>query len=286
MSSIIDFHIHSTASDGTDAPYDLPKKIESTGIELFALTDHDTLAGTEEMRRIAPKGFVPGIELSCRVPSGKCHILGYGFDPNNALLQEALTQGAALRRKKFEARLDFLREKGINFPQQEIDRLRLLPSVGKPHLANLMVQFGYARNKQDAIQNTLNLCHTGGPSRIPAEIAVQAIIAAGGISVWAHPLGGEGEKEISKENFQAMFQELLTYGLNGLECWYSKYFITQCKELAEIAKQHHLLISGGSDYHGRNKTVVLGTLNAENQPVPIDQLTIVEAFRERGTLCI
>ena len=212
MSSQIDLHMHSTVSDGTDTPLQLAEKVRTANIRIFAITDHDTVRGAEQLKECPSDGFIfiPGIEFSCRMDSGKCHILGYGCDANNPAFRAAVDEGAALRRAKLEQRLTFLRERGIRIPAEEQEHLRKMPSVGKPHLANLMVNLGYARDRKDAIENTINLCRTG-PSRIQAAIAVRAIAVAGGIPVWAHPLGGEGEKEISPEQFAAMLDEL--YGL-------------------------------------------------------------------------
>lgn len=144
--------------------------------------------------------FIPGIEFSCRMNSGKCHILGYRCDIAHLALQDALAKSAALRRAKLDKRLTFLQERGITFPEEELQELQKIPSVGKPHLANLMVKYGYALDMKTAIIEVLNNCPTES-SRIPAGIAVKAILASGGIPVWAHPLGGEGEKEIGPEKF-------------------------------------------------------------------------------------
>ena len=280
MASQIDLHMHSTASDGTDTPAELVGKITDAGMQVFALTDHDTVGGVEEVMGLVPEyvTFIPGIEFSCRVDSGKCHILGYGCDIHAPAFQEILSVGAGLRRGKLEKRLAFLRERGIVFPEDEVALLHQLPSAGKPHLGNLMVKYGYAGSKNEAIENTINLCHTG-TSRVPAEMAVKAILASGGIPVWAHPLGGEGEKEISEAQFHAMLEELMGYGLKGLECFYSKYPMDRCEWLAGIAVQHDLLISGGSDYHGKNKAIELGTLNRDNACVPEERITLAEYLK-------
>lgn len=279
MSSRIDLHMHSTASDGTDTPIQLAEKVKSAGIQVFALTDHDTVIGAEQLTEHLPEGvtFIPGIEFSCRMPSGKCHILGYHCDTEHPAFQDALSQGAALRKAKLEKRIDFLRERGMCFSEDELDRLRQIPGVGKPHLGNLMVRYGYATDKQTAITEVIN-CYATGSSRIPAETAVKAILASGGIPIWAHPLGGEGEEEISPEQFAKMLDELTGYGLMGLECWYSKYPLDLCERLARAAKKRGLLISGGSDYHGTNKSIPLGALNIEGHTVFLEQITLLRAL--------
>lgn len=277
--STIDLHMHSTASDGTDTPVQLAERVKAAGIQVFALTDHDTITGAERLAECLPAGvtFIPGIEFSCRMDSGKCHILGYRCDTEHAAFRDALTEGAALRRAKLEKRLDFLREKGMTFPEDELYRLRQIPGVGKPHLGNLMVKYGCAPDLRTAITEIINRCATES-SRIPAETAVKAILASGGILVWAHPLGGEGEREIDPAQFAEMMDELTGYGLMGLECWYSKYSPDRCERLAGIAKKRGLLVSGGSDYHGTNKAIPLGTLNTEGRQVSLSQITLLDAL--------
>lgn len=279
MPSCVDLHLHSTASDGTDAPTELAVLLQTLGIHTFALTDHDTKEGINQLKSTIQRGvtLIPGIEFSCRMTNGKCHILGYGYDAEHPAFRAALAEGAALRRAKIDQRLAFLQKRGIRFPDNEIKQLYLMPSVGKPHLANMMVRFGYAKTMQEAIENTINLCHTG-PTRILAKTAVQAIADAGGVPVWAHPLGGVGEKEIDPVQFEAMLDELTGYGLKGLECFYSNYSMPHCEELENIAKTRNLLISGGSDYHGKNKNIEPGTLNAADISIQPEQLTILNVL--------
>ncbi len=277
MPAAIDLHTHSTASDGTDTPLQLIENVKAAGIKVFALTDHDTVAGTETLLKNPPEGvtFIPGIEFSCQMNTGKCHILGYCSHTAHPAFQTALRQGAALREGKLNLRLDFLRNRGITFPAEELDRLLQIPGVGKPHLGNLMVKYGYAASLTEAIRDIISPCPTPS-SRIPAKTAVNAILASGGVPVWAHPLGGEGEKEANLEQFGKMLIELMGYGIMGLECWYSRYPAPVCERLAVTAQDHGLLISGGSDYHGTNKNIALGTLNDDHRMVSTEQLTILE----------
>ena len=115
-----------------------------------------------------------------------------------------------------------------------------------------------------------------GNSRINAELAVKAIISSGGVPIWAHPLGGEGEKELSQEKFFEVLSELISFGIKGLECYYSKYGIQKCGWLAEIAGEKNLYISGGSDYHGKNKNIPLGKLNYENINIDSQKINIIK----------
>ena len=278
MAGTVDLHIHTNASDGTDSPEQLLWNIQKAGITIFAVTDHDTIKGALKMKRIIPPGikFIQGVEFSCITDSGvKCHILGLGYDEYNPDFREALRTGDSLRHEKFHLRIKLLRENfGITFDDDEIDSLLQTPGVGKPHIANMIVRKGLAEDKQDAIERYLDKCKTGN-TRIPARLAVKAVNSAGGIPVWAHPLGGEGEKESTEEQFRITLRELISYGIKGLECWYSKYPVSKCKQLAMSAETSGLLTSGGSDYHGTNKTIPLGRLNSDNESIGYERLNIL-----------
>ena len=280
MNSIIDLHIHTTASDGTDTPIELLQKIREAGIKTFAVTDHDTITGAAEMSKEIHDDvrFIRGIEFSCRTVSTntKCHILGLNYDAYNAEFIHALRTGEELRHKKFWKRIEILRDEfNIMFTDEEIESLMKIQSVGKPHIANMIVSKGLAENKQDAIDRYVNKCRTGN-DRLNADFVIHAILSSGGVPVWAHPLGGEGENELPEERFRDALSELVSYGLHGLECFYSKYDYATCEHLESIANQNGLYVSGGSDYHGKNKSIPLGKLNAENIIVQPERLSIIK----------
>ena len=281
MPSEIDLHIHTNASDGTYSPEDLLKKIHEAGIKIFAVTDHDTITGALETQKILNDKsliFIKGIEFSCRIQEikSKCHILGLNYDETHAAFQDALNAGAKLRHEKFFKRINFLRDNfNITFTDSEIEDLLKIPSVGKPHLGNLIVKKGFAATRVEAIENIIDKCKTGN-DKIEAELAIKSINSSGGVSVWAHPLGGEREPELSEEKFQETLKKLISFGLQGLECYYSKYEISKCEWLAEQARRNGLLISGGSDCHGSNKNIPLGKLNAEDKFINQDLLTIIK----------
>ena len=119
MSSKVDLHMHSRASDGSDLIPGLLRKIQKLGIRTFALTDHDTIKGVQRMEKLIPDGirFIKGIELSCKTEVAKCHILGYNYDPEAAPVQELVDRGHSIRMNKVRARLDLLESKfGFTFP--------------------------------------------------------------------------------------------------------------------------------------------------------------------------
>ncbi len=264
MGSTVDLHIHTTASDGTDSPAELLNKLRAAGVRVFSVTDHDTVSGALEMEPLVPEGmrFHRGIEFSCVSAAGKCHILGYDYDPQNPVFLAALEEGRQLRLEKLERRIDHLREKfGVELTDVETAWLRSLQSPGKPHLGQLLVSRGLAPALGIAIRTYLK--GVPGRDRIDAKTAVQAILAAGGTPVWAHPLGGEGEKRLTDERFDAQLHTLLAHGIRGLECWYSRYSMEEVRFLCSKAEAHGLTITGGSDYHGTAKPGIrLGMLHS------------------------
>ena len=272
MTNLFDLHMHTTASDGSDTPRELAQKIRGAGIRLFSVTDHDTVDGTLEMEKLVPEGvrFFRGVEFSCASPVCNCHILGYGFDPDHPALQAALEEGRLLRMDKLERRLKLMEENfGIVLTAEERQWLMSRNSPGKPHLGKILMDRGLCTDLSSGIRKYV--LNVPGRDRIEAETAVRAIEAAGGISVWAHPLGGEGERRLTPEKFEAQMQTLLGYGIRGMECWYSRYSMEEVRFLRSRAAEHGLIVTGGSDYHGMNKTGLdLGMLNTEGTPADID----------------
>lgn len=277
MANYIDLHLHSTASDGSDTISELLETVKDAKLCTFSVTDHDTMEGTLEMEQIVPKDlhFIRGIEFSCITPYQKCHILGYNFDPTDTVFLDALNRGIILRQEKLHRRIEFFRKQfGIELTQEESDWLFSIKSPGKPHFGKIFVDRGLAPDIRTAIEQYVKKCKDGN-DRIDAATAISAILHAGGVPVWAHPLGGEGEKRLTREEFQLQLDTLITYGIRGMECYYSRYEQDDISFLVEQAKKHHLLISGGSDYHGQNKpNLHIGKLNAEDMDVDNTALTL------------
>ena len=267
MRSLIDLHIHTTASDGSDSPAELARKV--AGLRIFSVTDHDTIDGALQMERLVPPGtvYIRGVEFSCVSPAGKCHILGYGYDPRHPALLAALEEGRTLRLEKLQRRLEALRAHfGIILTDDELSRLYSLNSPGKPHLGKILLDRGLEETLDGAIQTYLKI-RVPGRDRIDAGRAIAAIEKAGGRSVWAHPLGGEGEKRLTPEKFEDQLQTLLAAGLKGMECHYSRYSREEIQFLRDRAAAHGLTVTGGSAYHGINKRdLELGMLSMEDTP--------------------
>ena len=276
----IDLHLHTTASDGSDTPGELIALANRAGLDVISVTDHDTLKGSLEVIKLSNDELkiITGIEFSCRSCGERefdCHILGYGFDPASPHILGAIAHGRDMRLQKLDARLDFLKSRhNVVFEKEEIEWLRSLNSVAKPHLATLLVKRGLAVDIADAID--LYLKGDGFPDdRIDAGEAVRAITLSGGIPVYAHPIGGEREKRIDKDELAARLDILIPMGLMGMECYYSRYSSEDEAWLIALAKSRGLLISAGSDYHGVNKTVQLGRLCSDADVVPTEASIIL-----------
>ena len=274
----IDLHIHTTASDGSDSIPELLEKLRAAGIQIFSVTDHDTMDGALEMDALVPQNLrcIRGIEFSCITPRGKCHILGYGYDPGDPVFLDALEQGRKLRQEKMNRRIAGLESQfGIVLTEDESRWLHSQKSPGKPHLGRILVGRGLAADLKTAITTYINPFDRGS-DRIDAATAIRAIAHAEGIPVWAHPLGGEGEKRLTQVQFFAQLELLTALGIQGMECHYSRYTPTEAAFLEQHSKIHGLLVSAGSDYHGSNKpNLHLGKLNTESADVDPRRITIL-----------
>lgn len=283
MYNTADLHLHTTASDGSDTPKELIAKAKARGIEVVAISDHDTLVGSLEVINLPYDGVkvVTGIEFSC-YHYGECdfdcHVLGYGFDPSHEAILGAIRHGREMRLFKLEARLKYLKEHfDISFSDSDIEWLHSLNSVARPHLGQLLIRYGYVADMSEAFDKYLKV---GGfpDDRIDAGEAIEAIKRSGGVAVYAHPIGGEREKRLTKEEVAKRIDALINIGLDGLECYYSRYSEDDEAMLVGIAKEKGLLVSGGSDYHGENKTVKLGVLRSDEGEIKADKITVLSAL--------
>ena len=263
---VIDLHMHSTVSDGTDTPLEILEKIKEKGIEIFSITDHDAIKAADMMKEYI-KGesvkFISGVEFSSRDEHGRYHILGYGYDPEGKTINDMVEYSHELRMQKVHARLDFLRDEfGFTFEQKDIDKLLARDNPGKPHIGKMMVAYGYAQTKEEAIEQYLNKKKFKSGYVDPRDV-IDAILGSGGIPVLAHPTYGNGDQLIVGDEMDGRIRRLMSYGLKGLEGFYSGFTLKIQKEILGFAKQYGLYVTAGSDYHGKNKMVILGDNNLD-----------------------
>ncbi len=258
-----DLHIHSVFSDGSDTPKSLIENVKRAGLDVFALTDHDTYAGCAEVKKLLGEFdpyFIPGVELSCEGERGKYHILGYCYDVNKPSIREAVEYTHGVRLRKVDRRFDFLTENyGFKFTEEDRKLILSQENPGKPHFVNLMLKKGYITEKSKGF-DILSGCKNTERVISPEE-AINAIYGADGIPVLAHGILADGSKYLTNDEIETRVSELKNCGLMGLECYYSSYTPLQKEVMLKLAKKYNLLITAGSDYHGTNKTVKLGQTN-------------------------
>ena len=270
-----DLHLHSNNSDGSATIKELVETVTNSGIKIFALTDHDTVSGLKNIEVSNDIKFIKGVELTCKIDNISCHILGYGIDPESKELTDLIELGKKLRKQKLETRIKYLKDVwNIKLNKEELDWLYSRKSVVKTHIANILVNRGLSDNNVDAMQKYLDGCKTGN-TKFDGKIAIDVIKAAGGIAVWAHPLGGEGEEHLMPKEFLPKLKIMIGCGIQGLECYYSRYSTSEIEFLIKCAKENNLLISGGSDWHGTNKTVKIGCLNTNFSEIDSDKISIL-----------
>ena len=272
--------MHTTVSDGTDDPAEIVSRVRDAGIQLFSVTDHDALKACGIVAETLVPGdplFVPGVEFSCRDEEGKYHILGYDYDPGSESIRKVVKKGHANRVVKLIARLDFLKEEyGFDFPEEEVDHLFAMDNPGKPHLGNLMVKYGYAKTKEEAIKDFINKKHFKSEYLRP-EFAIEGILGAGGVPVLAHPSYGSGDELFVGEEMESRLKKLMDLGIRGVEACYSGFTAKLRGEMLGYAEKYGLYVTAGSDYHGANKLVELGDVCMQDlEEIPEGMLKFFE----------
>lgn len=189
-----DLHMHSVYSDGTDTPESLLQNVRAAGLDLFALTDHDTAEGCAAVRALLRPGdpaFIGGVEFSCRDGRGKYHVLGYGFDADRPAIRETVAYAHHSRILKMQNRFGYLRQQyGFTFTPEEQAELMGLKNPGKPHFAAMMLKKGYVKTKNEGFEVFTNYRDT--EPALPPEDAISAILRSGGIPVLAHGILADG----------------------------------------------------------------------------------------------
>ncbi|WP_030747356.1 PHP domain-containing protein [Streptomyces griseus] len=255
----IDLHSHSTASDGTDTPAELVRNAAAAGLDVVALTDHDTTRGHAEAIAAAPEGLtvVPGAELSCRLDGIGLHMLAYLFDPEEpALLAEReLVRDDRVPRAR--AMVEKLRLLGVPVTWEQVARIAGDGSVGRPHVAEALVELGVVPDVSGAF--TTEWIADGGRAHVekheldPAD-AVRLVKAAGGVTVFAHPAAAKRGRVVPESAIAALAEA----GLDGIEVDHMDHDEPTRARLRGLAKELGLLVTGSSDYHGSRKTCRLG----------------------------
>lgn len=252
----IDLHMHTTASDGEYSPAEIVKMVKQKGIEVFAITDHDTTAGVDEALAEANRQkikLIPGIEFSAKDEEAKkVHILGYNLDYKNPDFIEIYKSYTDDRNRRNNEFIQKFNELGIEISLEDVKKYAKNVNIRKPEFAKVLVEKGYIKDEEEAYTKYLNQEPFKSIKRQKSEMSPREVIKIihkfGGIAVLAHPytLELEGEKLTNK------IEEFISYGLEGMECFHSRQSKEQMKEYEKIANQHNLIITVGSDFHGPN----------------------------------
>jgi 3',5'-nucleoside bisphosphate phosphatase len=254
----IDLHVHSSASDGTDPPAAVIGRAAIAGLDVVALTDHDTVAGLDQARAALPPGLtlVPGMELSCLLDGRSIHMLAYLFDPEDPALsaETALIRDDRIHRAK--AMVDRLAGLGAPVTWEQVTGIAGDAVVGRPHIARALAETGVVETPADAFTSEWigdgGRAHVGRYAPDPAR-AIALVRAAGGVPVLAHPRSPG--YEISDE----VIARLAAVGLAGVEVFHPDHDDSERKRLTALARSLDLTITGGSDDHGSFSGTGLGS---------------------------
>lgn len=250
---IVDFHTHSTCSDGTLTPKELVNHAKKSGLSAFALTDHDSVDGIKEAKEEAERTgieFIPGIEFSA-AENTETHIIGLFINPENETLLKTIEKLKGSRKRRMEEICFKLRNLGMDITHDEALEIAGGNFVGRAHIAKLMVEKGYCETIKECFEKYIGL---GKPAyaeknELSAVEAVKAIRAAGGLAFLAH-LNQTG---YSLEQLEELLLKLKSAGLNGIEGYYPEYTAEQIPDYRALAEKLSLCFSGGSDYHAAMK---------------------------------
>ncbi len=260
MTSRIDLHIHTSASDGKFSPEDIVHRSAELGLTVIALCDHDSVDGVVPALEAA-RGFpqirvIPSVEVSTYAPGSEVHLLGYFIDYTDPELKATLVSLRRSRRERAKRMIAKLKSLDVHIDWGRVQEIAGSGSIGRPHIAEAMLEKGYITSFKEAFTKYIGF---KGPAYVerqkitPAE-AVALLTKAGGLPVLAHPL--------TVNNPETMIAKLSTAGLVGLEVNYNGYTENERDSLAQLAKKYDLIATGGSDYHGLDdsaETMIGGT---------------------------
>ncbi len=245
--ALVDLHLHTTASDGRLTPTELVHLLARQGLQVAAITDHDSTEGLAEAYEAAKAypqlTLIPGIELSTDIPGTEVHVLAYFINYDNEDVQETLREFRQGRLHRAMGMVNKLRELGLEIEWQRVQEIAGDGAVGRPHVAQALLEGGYISEQKEAFTKYIG---RNGPAYVerqkltPRE-ATELIIQWGGVPVLAHPSW--------VADLEPTLEDLKEAGLEGMEVYYAKYSEELIRELGETASRQGLLPCGGSDYH-------------------------------------
>ncbi|MER3448884.1 MAG: PHP domain-containing protein [Chloroflexota bacterium] len=244
----VDLHLHTNASDGRLTPQELVRLAVGRGLKVIAITDHDTTDGVRPAQAAAAKSadlrVIPGVELSVDIAEAEVHLLGYWVDLENREFQRLLAWSRDGRVNRARQILDRLAELGMPVDWERVRELAGGGAIGRPHIAQAMVEKGYVADIRQAFELYLG---RGRPAyvereRLSPEQGIRSVLAVGGLPVLAHPAEIAGLEEL--------LPGWVAAGLAGIEVYYAGYTPDVVARLLGLADRYGLVPTGGSDYHG------------------------------------
>ncbi len=275
----VDFHTHSTFSDGTFTPTELLNHAKEVGLSAIALTDHDSVDGINEAIEASKQldlEFIPGIEFSVTADT-EIHIIGLFIDPHNETLLKTIEKTRSQRKKRMEEICHKLREHSFDITYDEAQELAGGDFLGRAHIAHLMMKKGYVATVREAFDKYIGLnkpCYAVKKEITPQD-AITAIRSAGGLAFLAHL----HQTKFNKDKLDSLLKELKEYGLNGIEGYYTEYTNEHIREFRTLAQKHGLFYSGGSDFHGSMKPDVKLKSGYSDLHIPYSILTTLKRLK-------
>ncbi len=244
-----DLHLHTCFSDGTYTPEELAEHGRRLGFAALALTDHDTIDGCERMRAACDERgleFIPACEITVDIDGHEMHLLSYCIDTSHEDLLAELRQSQENRKNRVHEMVARLNELGVPLKSDAVFEIAQCDAPGRPHIGRALVELGHCSSVDDAFKRYLKAKR---PAWVPkpkmsAARAIELVHRAGGVAVMAHP----GLNRIDQ-----CIPTLVKAGLDGIECFHSRHSTNMSERYLQIADQHGLLVTGGSDCHGMNK---------------------------------
>lgn len=284
----VDLHTHTNASDGTDTPSELVENARKAGLAAVAITDHDTLSGLAEGEEAAQRmggiEFVRGVEVSTGTDQGEMHIVGLWVPKDCEPLENALAVMRSKRGERNQRILEKLATLGIHLDMDDVLHEAGGESVGRPHIARALITKGYVKTITEAFDKYLGAT---GKAYLAKEVmepeeAVRVMSGIGCSVFIAHPM----LKPYPPGWIDEFVKRLLPYGLCGIEAWHSEHTEADSRAVISLARRFHLCVSGGSDYHGKNKPrISLGT-GYGSLFVTSDAFALLKEWRaEQGLPC-
>jgi predicted metal-dependent phosphoesterase TrpH len=278
--SLVDLHLHSTASDGKYQPAALIAKAAELGLKVISLTDHDSIEGIvpaiQASKTYPNLTFIPGVEISTDLPDGEAHILGYFIDYTNSEFQKELAKFRDSRSGRGRRMVEKLGGLGIKIDWARVQEIAGDGAIGRPHVAQAMLEKGYIKTFEEAFDKYIG--HNGPAyverEKMTPEEAVALILRAKGIPVLAHPF--------TVKDPDAMVKSLKKVGLIGIEAYYKDNAPAVTQATVKLARKHGLIATGGTDYHGiSNNEVMMG-----GTEVPLEAaeklIALAQGIQQRG----